>query len=132
MGLDAKRFSILTLTELEATTSLGLTGLLTLNGTGVASHEAFSTKSLLVISIDFHECTGNSEAKCLALTSETTTTEGYLNVVLFSNVQKSKGLLYNKLQDGRGKILSEISLVNGNFTCTFGYVDTGDGALTTA
>ena len=67
-GLDAKQYlsrQVLTLAELESTTSLGTTGLLTLYLTAIAGHEAFSTKCLLVISVDLHQGTGNSQTKCL-------------------------------------------------------------------
>lgn len=107
-GLDTKRLSSsngreLTFAELEATASLGTSRLFTFNGTGITCHEAFSTKSLLVVGIDFHECAGNGEAEGLALSGETTTAEVNLDVVLFSHVEECEGLLYNVLQDGRGK-----------------------------
>ena len=121
----------LTLAELEAATSLGLTGLFTLNGTRVTGHEAFCAESLLIVCVYFYESTGNCKTQCLALSRETSTAKINLDVIFFSHVKKSERLLYNKLQDGRGEVLRKISLVNGYFACSLGYVDTGDGALTT-
>ena len=105
---------ILTLAELEATTSLGTTRLFTFNGTGVTRHEAFSTECLLVFSVHLHQSTCNSEAKSLALTRKATATEVHLDVILFSHIKKSKGLLYNVLQNGRREIIGEIALVDGD------------------
>ncbi len=58
----------LTLTELEVTACLRLTWFLTLNSTRIASEETLSFQSFLVFSIQFHQCAGNSETQCLALT----------------------------------------------------------------
>ena len=78
-GLDTKLcpvgLTLLTLTELEATTCLWLTWFLTLYLTAVACEETLVLQRLLVFGIHLNEGTGNSEAKCLALTSETTTVE---------------------------------------------------------
>ena len=99
MGLDAKRFSILTLTELEATTSLGLTWLLTLNSTRVACEETLVLQSLLVFGVNLNEGTGDSEAESLALAGKTTTVEVGLYIILLSNFQKVQWLLNHILKD---------------------------------
>src|SRR3712207_9344149 len=58
--------------ELEATTSLGLTRLLTLNSTAVTCKESGILQLFLILSVHLNECTSNSETQCLALTGETT------------------------------------------------------------
>ena len=78
----------LTLTELEAATSLGLTWLLTLYLTAVACQETFVLQLLLVFFIDLHQSTGDSEAESLALTCEATTVEVSLDVILLSNIKQ--------------------------------------------
>ena len=90
---------MLTLTELEATTCLGLTGLLTLNLTSIAGQETVVFQSLLVLGINLDQCTGDSEAQSLALTSETTTVEVGLDVILLSDLQEVQRLLHHILQD---------------------------------
>ena len=89
----------LTLTELEAATSLGLTWLLTLYLTAVACQETFVLQLLLVFFIDLHQSTGDSEAESLALTCEATTVEVSLDVILLSNIKQVQWLLYHILQD---------------------------------
>jgi len=98
IGLDTKLFSILTLTELEATTSLGLTWLLTLNLTGIAGQETVVFQALLILSINLDECTGDSEAESLALTSEATTVEVGLDVIFLSYLQQVQRLLNHVLE----------------------------------
>ena len=104
-GLDTKRKSsskgrILTFAELEAATCLGLTGLFTFNGTGVAGHEAFLAESLLVVGIDFNKCAGDSEAESLALSGVATSEKVHLDVVLLSHIEEVEGLLNDILQNG--------------------------------
>ncbi len=88
---------ILTLRELEATACLWLTRLLTFNSTCITCDEAFSAECLLVFFVDFHKCTGDSEAKCLTLTSVTATCEVSLDVILLNNAEEVEGLLHNEL-----------------------------------
>src|SRR3712207_3634085 len=108
IGLDAKRSRqvrriwqmrvptrILTLAELEATTCLWLTRLLTLNGAAVACEEACILESLLVFGVDFHESTCDSEAKGLALACKTATVEVGLDVVFTINIEQLQWLLYH-------------------------------------
>ena len=128
--MTAKR--ILTLAELETTTCLGTTGLLTLYLAAVTRHEAFCTQGLLVLGIYFHQGTGDSQTHGLRLTSETTTIQVHLNVILLSDIQESQGLLNYELQDGAGEILCKISLIDGYLTIAFAYIYTGHSGLTTA
>ena len=89
----------LTLAELETTTSLWLTWLLTLNGTRVASHESVILQSLLVLSVHLNECACDSEAESLALACEATTVEVSLDVILLNSVESQQRLLYYILYD---------------------------------
>ena len=70
---------ILTLTELEVSTSLWLTWLLTLDSTAVACQESVILQVLLVLSVNLNQCTSDSKTQCLALTSKATTIEVGLN-----------------------------------------------------
>jgi hypothetical protein len=90
---------LLTLRELEATTSLWTTWLLTLNLTRVASEEAVILEVLLILSVNLNECASDSEAESLALTCETATVEVSLDVILLSYFKKLQRLLNNILQD---------------------------------
>ena len=62
---------MLTLTELEAATSLRLTGLLTLNLTAVTCQETGVLELLLVLFVHLDKGAGDSHAQGLALASET-------------------------------------------------------------
>ena len=99
MSLDTKLLSTLTLTELEATARLGLTGFLTLNSTRVACEEALVRESLLVLGINLHEGAGNGEAQGLALAGEATTIKVSLYIILLSNFQECQWLLNHILKD---------------------------------
>ena len=85
----------LTLTELEATASLRLTWLLTLNGTAVACEEAVVLEVLLVFCVDLHQGAGDGEAKSLALACVTATIEVGLDVVFLSDLEQLQRLLHH-------------------------------------
>ena len=85
----------LTLTELEATTCLGLTGLLALHLAAVAGEESLNLEGLLVIGVHLDKGAGDSHAQGLALTSETATVEVGLDVILLGALQQSQGLLHH-------------------------------------
>ena len=123
---------VLTLAELEATTSLGTTWLLTLYLTAVASHEAFSTECLLVLGIDLNQCAGDSQTESLALTGETATLQVNLDIIRLCNVQQVQGLLNNVLQNGAGEVLGQVTLVDGNLTATLLNIYAGYGAFAAA
>jgi len=89
---------MLTLRELEAATCLWLTWLLTLNGTGVASEESESLESLLVVSVDLDQSACYRHSQSLALTSETTSIEICLYVILAINIKCLQRLLNHILQ----------------------------------
>src|SRR5574344_292812 len=99
-GLDAKHSPVgLTLTELEATTSLRLTWFLTLNSTAVTCQESVVFQGLLVLSVHLNECTGDSHTQSLALTCKTTTIEVYLNIIFFSYFEQLQWLFNHVLKD---------------------------------
>ena len=89
----------LTLAELETTTSLWLTWLLTLNGTRVASHESVILQSLLVLSVHLNECACDSEAESLALACEAATVKVCLDVILLCYLKELEWLLNHVLED---------------------------------
>ena len=95
--MDAKRISgltqietqeILTLTELEVTASLGLSRLLTLNGTAITCEESVVLEVLLVFSVDLHQRTCDGETQGLALAGETTAVEVGLDIVLLCDLEQ--------------------------------------------
>ena len=122
----------LALAELEATTSLWTSGLLSLDLAAVACHEAFCTKCLLVLCVNLYKSAGNSQTQSLRLASVTATVEVNIDVVLLGNIKQSQGLFYHELQDGAGEILGKVTLVDSNLARTFADIDAGYGALTTA
>ena len=90
---------ILTLTELEAATSLGLTRLLTLNSTRVAREEACILQLLLIFCVHLDERAGNGEAKCLALACIAAAIKISLDIIFLSNLKQLQWLLNHILQD---------------------------------
>ncbi len=114
----------LTLTELEAATSLGLTGLLTLYLTAVACQETSILQLFLVLFVHLDEGTGNSHAESLALTCKATTVEIHLNIILLGHLEQVQRLLHHVLQDGRGEINFQILLVDRNLTSTLLEINT--------
>ena len=124
--------NVLTLAELEATTCLGTTGLLTLYLTAVASHEAFGTECLLVLGIDLNQCAGDSQTQSLALAGVTATLQVNLDIILLCYVQQVQGLLYYELQNGAGEVLGQVTLVDGDLTATFLNVYAGYGTFAAA
>ena len=116
--------------ELEATTGLGLTGLLALHGTRVAGHETFGAEGLLVLGIDLHECAGNGQTESLALSGEAATVNVHLDVVLLCGVEQRERLLHHELQDRAGEVGLKGFLVDGNITSALCYINAGNGALT--
>jgi hypothetical protein len=115
--------------ELEATTCLGLTGLLALYGAWVASHETFCTKGFLILGVNLYEGAGDGEAESLALSGITATEEVHLDVILLGNVEQVQRLLHDELEYGAGEVLSEVFLVDGNLTIALCYINAGYGAL---
>ena len=98
--------SVLTLAELEALASLGLTGLFAFHGAGVAGHEAVLAQQSLVVGVNLNESAGDSEAQSFGLAFVAAAVEVYVHVVLFSNVEKAQGLFNDELKNRRGKYTS--------------------------
>ncbi len=87
--MDDSKVDTLTFGELEAFAGFGLTWFLTLYGTRVASHEAFSTKSGLVFSINLYESTRNGETECLSLPLITATVDMSIDIVFVGKKEAS-------------------------------------------
>ena len=90
----------LTLAELEAAASFRLTWLLTLNFAGVTGKESVVFQVFLIFGIDFHQCTGDSEAQSLALTCETASVKIGFDVIFLCHFEQCERLFYHILQDG--------------------------------
>ena len=135
-SLDTKRYSSssrkLTFTELESAACLWTTRLLTFNLTAITCNETLSTQSALVFLINLHQSTGNSQTGSLRLTGETATEDIKFNVILTFNIQSLQGLLNHILKNRRREIICKVSLVDCNFTGTFGNIDTCNSTLTSA
>ena len=102
-SLNSKHLTLikkLTLTELEATACLGLTGLFALYLAAVAGEEALHLECLLVLGVHLDECAGDSHAQSLALAGEATTVEVHLDVVLSFASEHHQRLLNHILEDG--------------------------------
>ena len=89
---------ILTLGELEALTSFGLTGLLTFNGARVAGHEAFNAQSVLVFGVNLNESASDSQTESFGLSFVTAAVEVHLDVVLTVGIEGVKRLFYDILK----------------------------------
>ena len=89
----------LTLAELEATTSLWLTWLLTFNDTSIAGEEASLAEGSLVLSVDLDESTSDSETEGTSLTIVATTLQVDLDVILLSYTYLVERLLNDVLKD---------------------------------
>ena len=95
----------LTLAELETLASLGLTWLLALDRTRVASHEAFAAQSTLVLGVDLDQRASNAQTQSLGLALVTTTNQVDCDVILLGGLKGVKRLLDNELKDGVGEVL---------------------------
>jgi len=136
--LDAKRSltancSIrLTLRELELTTSSGLTGLLTLYDTVVASHEAGCTQRSLVVRIDLDESTSDTETRGLALTGGATAIDVDIDVVAILYTEESQRLLHDADEERIGEELLQSLLIDRDVPAALLEIDTGDRCLSSA
>src|SRR3712207_7445488 len=82
--------------ELEATTSLGLTRLLTLNSTAVTCKESGILQLFLILSVHLNECTSNSETQCLALDRKSTRlNSSHANISYAVFCLKKKNFIYS-------------------------------------
>ena len=97
---------ILTLTELEATASLRLTRLLALYLAAVACEETVVLQVLLIFGIDLHQSAGDAQTQSLALTSEATSVEVSLDVVLLSDLEQFPAVSPHTAGWQRGSIRS--------------------------
>ena len=122
----------LTLRELEAFASLGLTGFLTLYGARVAGHEALCTESGLILGIDFHESAGDGETESLGLAFVTAAVDVSVDIVLLSTLKSVEGLLNDVLKNRRGEIDVKGTLVDNNVTVALSEINSGYGCLTAA
>jgi len=120
---------ILTLAELEVTTCLRLSRLLTLNLTCIACEEALCLESLLVLGINLNECAGNGKTQSLALACEAATVESSLDVVLAFCFEQLKGLLDNILKDCRWEVFLQFHLIYNNLAGSLCEVNTSYRAL---
>ena len=112
-------------------TCFGLTGFLTFNFTGVASHESFSFESGFVVGVDFDESACDSETQGLGLAFEATAVEVDFDIVFFSNIQFCKRLLNDILKNRTREINFKVTTIDGDFAGTFAYVNASDSSLTT-
>ena len=124
--------NILTLTELEATTSLRTSRLLTFYLAGITCHEALGTQGLLVLGINLDQRTCDGKTQSLALTCETATLQINLDIVFLCTVQSCQWLLYDILQNRAWEIFGKITLVDSNLAATLLNIYTGNCALAAA
>ena len=122
----------LTFRELEAFACLGLTWFLTLYGARVAGHEALGAESRLVLRIDLHKRTCDSEAERLGLTFVAAPIYMGVDVIFLSSLESAERLLHNILKDRRGEIDVDRTLVDNDITAALGEVDSGYGCLAAA
>ncbi len=115
------RGRILTLGELEALASLGLTGLLAFYCTRVAGHETVLAEHRLVLGVDLYQCAGDSQTKGFGLTLVTAAVEVDVDVILLGYVERAQGLLYDILKNRRGEVNGERAFVDGDGTRPFLY-----------
>ncbi len=126
--LDTKQ-SRLTLGELEALAGLGLTGFLTLDRAGVASHEAFGAESGFVFGVNLNQSAGDSETQSFGLTFVAAAVEVYVDVVLFSAVKCKQRLLYDVLKNFRREVCFEGAMIDSDSAVTFFEDYAGNGGL---
>ena len=106
----------LTLAELELAACSGLTGLLTLNLTGITSKESVLLQDWTILCVDLAQCASNTHTSSLSLTLDTATIEvdGYIK--LLERVGNQQGLLYLIAQNFEREIYFESFVVNGDLT----------------
>src|SRR5690606_27854258 len=95
----SEMFQRLTLGELEGTTGLGLTVLLTFNNTAVAGQEATLLQSRTQSRFEVGESLGDTVTNGTGLTGQTTTSDGHVDVVLVEALSSNDRLLDDQLQN---------------------------------
>ena len=113
-------------------TSLLAAELLTFNGTGVASHEAFLLESRLHFCIVSNQCAGDAETDSAHLTSDATATSGNFDVPFFSVAEDGERKICNHILHFRMEVILEITTIDCALAGTRLQDHSGDSVLTTA
>ena len=119
----------LTFAELEAFASLGLTGFLALDHTGVAHEETFFLQSGAVFDVVLAKGTGCGHGRGLGLAGDSATVEIGLDVPFAFGIGNLQGLVDDVLQRASGEIFLIVSLVYNNIAGAGGHIDAGNGAF---
>ncbi len=128
-NLDTKLIILLTFAELEAFTSLGLTGFLTLNHTRVAHQQALSLQCRTVLGVVLAQGAGDSHSQSLSLAGDSTAIEVGLDIPFTLSINNLESLIDDELQRTSGEIFLIISIVDGDFTATRLHINAGNSGL---
>jgi hypothetical protein len=120
----------LTLRELEALTSLGLSGLLALFLAGITGKEIVFAKGIAEIRIGLQESAGDPELDGTDLTAHATTGGADRDIILIGHVGGLKGVKDFVLEREGAEILFEGALVDRDLSGSGNKGDAGRGRFT--
>lgn len=120
----------LTLRELEALTSLGLSGLLTLFLAGIAGKEIVFAKGIAEIRVGLQEGTGDAELDGTNLTAHATAGSADRDIKLIGDVGCLERVEDLVLERERAEILFESTLIDGDLSGSGNKSDAGGCCLT--
>ena len=127
-----KAFRRLALAELEVLTGLLAAELLTFNGTGVTSHEAFLLEGGLDFSVVGHESAGNAQADSTHLAGDSTATSGDFDVPFFRVAEDGERKVGDHVLHFGMEVILEITTIDSALAGTRLQDHSGDGVLAAA
>ena len=113
-------------------TSLLAAELLTFNGTGVTSHEAFLLEGGLHFCVVSNECAGDAETDSAHLASDATATSGNFDVPFFRVAEDGERKVSNHVLHFRMEVILEITTIDSALAGTRLQDHSGDGVLAAA
>ena len=119
-----------TLRELEALTSLGLSGLLTFFLAGITGEEIVFAKGIAEIRIGFQESAGDAELNGTDLTAHATAGGADRDIILIGHVGGLERVKDLVLERERAEVFFEGTLVDRDLSGSGNKSDTGGGRLT--
>ena len=108
----------LTLAELELATCSGLSGLLTLNLSGITREESGLLQHRTHLGVDLAQCACDTQTSGLSLSLDTTSVEVDHDVVILGSVRGQQRLLNLELENLEREIGCKLLVVDCNLTIT--------------
>ena len=131
-SFSCKAIRRLALAELEVLTGLLAAELLTFNGTGVTSHEAFLLEGGLDFGVVGHESAGNAQADSTHLAGDSTATSGDFDVPFFRVAEDGERKVGDHVLHFGMEVILEITTIDCALAGTRLQDHSGDGVLAAA